>query len=108
MHNPRHIPRRTQSLMDNVRTLPRQDPHDLEPINLQLIEQEMRDPRSQRPWQQEILRSERKRLGQAQYNHLLQNEMRPYVPEDEDKRKRMFLLQLMEMMRRRHGLKPQL
>lgn len=91
-------------MMDNVRTLPMQDDDDLDPHNLYLIDQEIRDLRSQRPSQQAILSKERKRLGQAQYEHLLMNEMRQVEPDDEDKRKRMFLLQLMEMMRRRHGV----
>ena len=91
-------------MMDNVRTLPMQDDDDLDPHNLYLIDQEMRDPRSQRPSPQAILSAERKRIGQAQYNHLLSNEMRPDTQDDEKKRRMMFLIQLMEMMRRKHGV----
>ena len=68
MHNPRHIPRRTQGLMDSIRTLPPETRDDLNPYNLYLIEQELRDPRSQGRNQQKILLEEQRRLERLQYN----------------------------------------
>ena len=96
--------------MDNVRTLPPETADDLNPQNLHLISQEMRDPRSQGANQQAILQQEKARLEQAQaqqagqqFQQRLEQRLNPRIGTEEDTdKKALFMFRLMEMMKRRH------
>ena len=91
---------------------------DLDPQNLQVLNKEMRDPRSQGPSQQQILRREKQRLEQVQaqqmqqaaqmFQQRLEQRLNPRIgtPQDTNPQaaQAAFMARLMAQMQRRHGV----
>ena len=89
---------------------------DLDPQNLQAIDKEMGDPRSQQPSQQQILRAEKQRLEQVQnqqmkqaaqmFQQRLEQRLNPRIgtPQDTNPQaaQAAFMARLMAQMQRRY------